>query len=269
MSRSLHQLPRATMAALRAFLVALKLPQYEEVVLGAGFDDVAAYAAFDGEDVHTMDETLRTVGIPSGHVERIMHTVRACQDRELRHKKGSSPLKIDYGKQMRLLKILRDEVRALKEQLRAACRAASEQELIMLEELEKCKESSKETHAALRAKSDVLAAVKKQLGAVATKRAAAEQAAAAAQQAAQQAAGDARRAIEESEMRAHMRAKSIRRENQELHEQMKVLRVSMEAEMTRADAAEKRASATEMALRAHEPCEEPPPVFASSRVRRW
>ena len=101
--------------------------------------------------------------------------------------------------------------------------------------------------------------MKKHLGAEAKKREAAERAAAAAQEAAQQAADDARRATEESEMRANTRAKSARRENKELHEQMAALRVSL-------DAAEKRAAAAEMALRAHEPWEEPPPVFASSRV---
>lgn len=47
-------------------------------------------------------------------------TVRACQtDPEMRHKKGGvSPLKFEYGKQMPLLEILRNEVRTLKEQLR-------------------------------------------------------------------------------------------------------------------------------------------------------
>ena len=67
-------------------------------------------------------------------------------------------------------------------------------------------------------------------------------------------------------MRANTRAKSVRRENDELREQMEALRVSLETEVTRADAAEKRAAAAEMALRVHEPYEEPPPVFASSRV---
>ena len=41
--------------ALRAFLVALELPQYEECVLALGFDDVAAYATFDNEDVEAME----------------------------------------------------------------------------------------------------------------------------------------------------------------------------------------------------------------------
>ena len=40
--------------ALRAFLVALKLPQYEVVMLGTGFDDPALFATFDEEDVTTM-----------------------------------------------------------------------------------------------------------------------------------------------------------------------------------------------------------------------
>ena len=45
------------------------------------------------------------------------------------------------------------------------------------------------------------------------------------------------RATEESEMRANTRAKSVRCENKELREQMEALRVSLEAEVTRADAA--------------------------------
>ena len=91
------------MSALRAFLVALKMPQHELTMLGAGFDDVVTFATFDDVDVQTMDETLLTAGIPPGHLKRIMDTVRACQDKELRLKRGSSPLKFDYGKQMPLL----------------------------------------------------------------------------------------------------------------------------------------------------------------------
>ena len=247
------------MSALRAFLVALKMPQHELTMLGAGFDDVATFATFDDVDVQTMDETLLTAGIPPGHLKRIMDTVRACQDKELRLKRGSSPLKFEYGKQMPLLQNLRDEVRALKEQVHEWRGTAHERELVMLEEHGKWVQSSKEEHDMLRAKSDALSAVKKHLGTEAKKREAAEQAAAAAQQAAQEAA-------EQSKMHANTRAKSIRRENSELRQQMEALRVSFEAEVTRADAAEKRAAAAEMALRAHEPSEEPPPVFASSRV---
>ena len=44
---------------------------------------------------------------------------------------------------MPLLEALRDEVRALKEELRAVRSAASERELVLLEEHEKWKESSK------------------------------------------------------------------------------------------------------------------------------
>ena len=252
------------MSAVRALLIALKVPQYEEILVGAGFDDVAAFASFDSDDVKTMEETLLAAGVLPGHVhQKIMPIVRACQDKELQHKRGSSPLKFNYTKQMPLLETLRDEVRALKEQLREASRAASEQDLIVLEEHDKWTQSSQEEHAALRAKSDALTAVKKQLGAEAKKREAAEQAAAAAQQAAQQAAEAARCATEESKMHANTHAKSIKRENKELREQMQALRVSLEAEVTRADAAEKRAAAAEMA---HEPWEEPPPVFASSRL---
>ena len=233
-------------------------------MLASGFDDVAAFANYDDDAVADMQKTLLAAGLPPGHVhEKIMRTVRACQDKEL---SGSSPVKFNYNKQMPLLETLRDEVRALKEQLRAARSKASEEELILLEEHDKWRSSANEEHAALRAKSDALATVKKQLGAEAKKRAAAERAAAAAEAAAQQAADDAQRATEESEMRANTRAKSVRRENKELREQMEALRVSLEAEVTRADAAEKRAAAAEMALRAHEPSEEPPPVFASSRV---
>ena len=47
--------------ALRAFLIAHKLPQYEECFLGAGFDDVAAFAIFDGDDVKTMEQPLHFV----------------------------------------------------------------------------------------------------------------------------------------------------------------------------------------------------------------
>ena len=263
---SLCACQRCDRMALRAFLVALKVPQHELLMLGAGFDDVAAFVTFDNEDVKAMEETLRTAGVPPGHIEKIIRTVRDCQDKELRHKPGASPLKFDYGKQMPLLETLRDEVRALKEQLRAARSKASEEELILLEEHDKWRSSANEEHAALRAKSDALATVKKQLGAEAKKRAAAERAAAAAEAAAQQAADDARRATEESEMRANTRAKSVRRENKELHEQMQALRVSLEAEVKRADAAEKRAATAEMALQAHEPWVEPPPVFASSRI---
>ena len=179
--------------ALRAFLIALKLPQYEEILLGSGFDDVALFATFDNDDVKIMDKTLLTAGIPPGHVTRIMYSVCACQDKELRHNKNSSPLKFNYGKQMPLLKSLRAEVCSLKEQLRAVSRTASEQELIFLEEHDKWKLSSMQEQAALRAKSEVLAAVKKQLGAESKKRQAAEQAAAALQQAAKAAQEAARR----------------------------------------------------------------------------
>ena len=129
--------------ALRAFLVALKLPQYEEVMLGTGFGDTSLFVTFDQEDLQTMREVLLTAGVPPGHVERITLTVAACQDKELRNKKGSSPLKFNYNKQMPLLEALRDEVRALKEELRAVRSAASERELVLLEEHEKWKESSK------------------------------------------------------------------------------------------------------------------------------
>ena len=63
-----------------------KLPQYEECVLALGFDDVAAYATFDNEDVEAMEEALLTAGVPPGHVGKIVRTVRECQDPELRHK---------------------------------------------------------------------------------------------------------------------------------------------------------------------------------------
>ena len=66
------------MSALRAFLIALKVPQYEECVLGLGFDDVAAYFTFDNADVEAMEEALR---------EKIMRNMRQCQDPKLRHKK--------------------------------------------------------------------------------------------------------------------------------------------------------------------------------------
>ena len=113
--------------ALRAFLTALRCPQHEQVMLASGFDDVTAFANFDDDAVADMQKTLLAAGLPPGHVhEKIMRTVRACQDKEL---SGSSPVKFNYNKQMPLLETLRDEVRALKEQLRAACSKASEQEL--------------------------------------------------------------------------------------------------------------------------------------------
>ena len=119
-------------------------------MLASGFDDVAAFANFDDDAVADMQKTLLAAGLPPGHVhEKIMRTVRACQDKEL---SGSSPVKFNYNKQMPLLETLRDEVRALKEQLRAACSKASEQELIFLEEHDKWKESSELDKGTLRAK---------------------------------------------------------------------------------------------------------------------
>ena len=44
--------------ALRTLLIALKVPQYEEILLGAGFDDVASFATYNDDDVKTMEETL-------------------------------------------------------------------------------------------------------------------------------------------------------------------------------------------------------------------
>ena len=121
-------------------------------MVGLGFDDVAAFATFDDDAVQTMEDTLLAAGIPRGHVqEKIMRTVRGCQDKELRNK-GVSPLKFNYGQQMPLLEILRDEVRTLKEQLRVACSAASAQELIMLEEHGKWKESAELDKDTLRTK---------------------------------------------------------------------------------------------------------------------
>ena len=138
--------------ALRAFLVALRCPQHEEIMLGLGFDDVAAFATFDDDDVQAMEDTLLAAGIPIGHVqEKIMHTVRACQDKELQHE-GCSPLKFNYYQQMPLLEILRDEVRTLKEQVRESQCKAHERELVMLEEHGKWKESAELDKDTLRAK---------------------------------------------------------------------------------------------------------------------
>ena len=83
--------------ALRTLLIALKVPQYEEVLLGAGFDDVAAFATYDNDDVKTMEETLHAAGVLPGHIEKIMRVVRDCQDKEVRRKPGESPLKFNYG----------------------------------------------------------------------------------------------------------------------------------------------------------------------------
>ena len=94
--------------ALRALLIALKVPQYEELLIGAGFDDVAAFAIFDGDDVKTMEQTLHAAGVRPAHVDKIMDVVRACQDKEVRR---------GPGKQMPLLETLRDQVRALKKEV--------------------------------------------------------------------------------------------------------------------------------------------------------
>lgn len=139
--------------ALRAFLIAHKLPQYEECFLGAGFDDVAAFATYDGEDVNTMEQTLHAAGVLPGHVDKIMRTVRDCQDKEVRRKPGESPLKFNYGKQMPLLETLRDEVRALKEEVRLWRAKACETELVMLEEHGKWQESAKLDKGTLRSKN--------------------------------------------------------------------------------------------------------------------
>ena len=103
--------------ALRALLIALKVPQYEELLIGAGFDDVTAFAIFDGDDVKTMEQTLHAAGVRLAHVDKIMDVVRACQDKEVRRGPGESPLKFNYGKQMPLLETLRDQVRALKKEV--------------------------------------------------------------------------------------------------------------------------------------------------------
>ena len=87
-----------------------------------------------------------------------MRTVYDCQDKELRYKSGSSPLKFNFSKQMPLLEILRGEVRQLKEQLQEAKRTLSEKELVLLKEHDMWTESSKQEHTALRAKSEALAA---------------------------------------------------------------------------------------------------------------
>ena len=240
--------------ALRAFLVALKLPQYEEIVLGLGFDNVGDFATFDDEDVKNMKEALLAAGVPLGHVERIMDTVRKCQDSELRHKKGSSLLKFDYSQEMPLLKILRDEVRALKEQVREWRGKAYERELVMDEEHGKWVMSSKEEHAALHAKSEALAAVKKQLGAESKKREAAEQQAAALQQAAKAAQEAARRDValaQEAAKTAKAEAQSQWRESEShklvarAHAAITALKNENAEAEARAAAAEARAAAAE------------------------
>lgn len=137
--------------ALRAFLIILKLPQYEDFLLGAGFGDVAAYATFSDDDVETMEKTLLTAGMLPGHASRIMVMVRKYQDTAQQHKNGS-PLKFDYGKQMPLLEILRGQVRALQEEVREWRGKAKERELVMLEEHGKWKESSELDKDALRTK---------------------------------------------------------------------------------------------------------------------
>mgnify|MGYP007060098252 FL=1 len=82
-----------------------------------------------------------------------MDVVRACQDKEVRRKPGESPLKFNYGKQMPLLETLRDEVRALKEEVRLWRAKARETELVMLEEHGKWQESAKLDKGTLRSKN--------------------------------------------------------------------------------------------------------------------
>ena len=74
------------------------------------------------------------------------------EDPELRHKKGESPLKFEYSKQMPLLEILRNEVRTLKEQVCEWHGKAHEHELVMLEEHGKWKESAELDQDKLQAK---------------------------------------------------------------------------------------------------------------------
>lgn len=139
--------------ALRALLIALKVPQYEEILLGAGFDDVAAFATYDDDDVKTMQETLHAAGVRPAHIDKIMDVVRACQDKEVRRGPGESPLKFNYGKQMPLLETLRDQVRALKKEVLVWRGKAHETELIMLEEHDKWMETEKLDKGTLRSKS--------------------------------------------------------------------------------------------------------------------
>ena len=218
------------MSALRAFLIALKVPQHEETLLGAGFDDVAAFATFDSDDVKSMEETLLAAGVPPGHHQKIMRTVRACQERELQHK-GASPLKFDYGEQMPLLKILRDEVSALKQHIDSRRRDAAAQDLKLIEEHERWKEAYEaETQKVLEAKQ-VITALKMQLGAVEKQRAAAVEQLQAANGELQQ----AKRAAKKGRVRLQA----------QLDEKFEALHISMEAEAARADAAEKRADTAE------------------------
>ena len=121
------------MSALRAFLVALGCPQHEKALVGLGFDDVTTFAAFSESDVNVMQEMLTTAGVPLGHEIKIIRAVRGCQDYMYEQKAGSSPLKFDYGKQMPLLKILRDEVSSPKKDMAELRQQAAERQLLSID----------------------------------------------------------------------------------------------------------------------------------------
>ena len=119
------------MSALRAFLVALGCPQHEKALIGLGFDDVTTFAACSESDVNVMQEMLTTAGVPLGHEIKIVRAVRGCQYYE--QKAGSSPLKFDDGKQMPLLKILRDEVSSPKKDMAELRQQAAERQLLSID----------------------------------------------------------------------------------------------------------------------------------------
>ena len=239
--------------ALRAFLTALKCPQHEAVLLGAGFDDVDAFAAFSNDDMENMALTLRSAGIPIGHVERIMITMRACQDKELvalGHAGGSSPLKFDYNKEMPLLKTRTQEVAALNEELQSLRSSVSAKELIMQEERDKLLSEVKEWRRAQRKQNGALLAANNQLDAETRKKDEAQQEAAAAKQeaaAAKQEAAAAREAALREVAHAQEAAKEVAEAECKLRldEMRELLSRARTAETTaeaRAEAAEKTAA---------------------------
>lgn len=238
--------------ALRAFLSALQLNQYESTLVASGFEDVTRFANFSDNDIMVMKEVLTSAGVLEGHVVKIKHAVQRCQDNELRLE-SNSPLKFDYGKQVPLLKILRDELSALKQQLDAKQRKVAEQQLVLDEERRMRKAEIAAQKQQVTEQQAAIAALRKQLSAVEKQKAAAVEL--------QQAGAVKLQAGMATQRDAMLRASFTERT---YFEQLEALRVSMEAEAARADAAEDRATAAEAKLAqqqaAPEPWEEPSSV---------
>lgn len=96
---------------------------------------------------------------------------------------GASPLKFDYGKQMPLLKILRDEVSSLKKEIDDLRRQAAVRELIVTEESSASTAYFEAERQERLKQKETIVALKKQLGSVAKQWEAAQEAAATAKEA--------------------------------------------------------------------------------------